>query len=234
MPLNLRDIAGGEELNLKNFIEGMPGRSRARIANTLSSVQAAPSLVDLAGSLGGDRGAAQEQGMLASGRLGRALQSQLAGQARNEGRSATQSQYDNLVRMATQHGANLDEANAYARQNVQQLIGQQQRAAAQSRQLALAGQKQDISEGYAQQGLQNELAANQPSNDYEAAMTRALFGLAGTGIAAYGLRDKPAIQPYSGRLPEQNFGNTMYGDSPISLRGQTGFTNPINMYGRRY
>lgn len=225
MPLNLRDIAGGEELNLQNFLGGMKGRSQNRIANTLASVQAGPSLVDVAGSLGGDRGAAQEQGMMASGRLGRALQSQLAGQGRNEGRSAIQAQYDNLTRMATQHGANLDEANAYARQNVQQLIGQQQRAASQRRKLALAGQKQDISEGYAQRGLQNELAANQPSNDYEAAMTRALFGLAGTGIAAYGLREKPANQPYGGQMP---------GQALPSLRANTGYSSGLDLYGRRY
>lgn len=216
-------MTNADELSLQNFVGGAGQRSQDRIANTLASVQNGPSLVGLAGSLGGDPLANQEQGLRSQGNLGRALQSQLAGQSRNEGRSALQLKYDTLMKLASQHGASLDEANAYARQNVQQQISQQQRAAAQSRQLALAGQKQDISEGYAQRGIQNELAANQPNTDYEAAMTRALFGLGGVGIAAYGL-SQPGTTPYQGRLPTQ---------TPPSLMANTGFSSPLDLYGKR-
>lgn len=237
MPIDLAAIKKQQEDALSAALAGRSQAMDAGLASTKSSVEAGReaffgnNVNPLAARLGNDYGvnlggAVSASNELYKNKLGQALSGTLASQRLAGNQDRVGLQWNNAYRRAMEAKASEQEARQYAYQVANQAQQQDFQASENAKNNALAQREADLKDQYAQMGLQQQAGSdNQTADDaYQQAMIRALFGLAGSGIAGYGLykMNQPAVgyQPNKSITFRQNLAD----NSGNSLLARSGFT----------
>ena len=233
MPLDLEAIRRQQEGNLDQFLANRPSELEAALGRTAGNVESSrnqfttntvnPLLARTGANLGinlGGAGAASNQ--MYQTRLGRALAETQAKQRLAGNQDRVSKIYENAFRRAKE--ANADDASAkeYAAQVAQDEARRQYQSSEFESKYQQSLRDESLRDYYAQQGL------GQQDSGYEQALARALGGLAGTGLAAYGIyqMNKP------GSTNSTPLSSGASSQMP-SLRQQSGYTTGIDSSGRR-
>lgn len=229
MPIDPAVLKQQQEDALAAQLAGRPAAIDAGIANTKASVESGRDAFfgnqvnPLAARVGNDYGvdfggATNSANAFYKNKLGQALGGTLAQQRLGANQDRVSAVWNNAYRKAMESNANEQSARAYAYQVANQTSQENFQASENSKNNALAQREQDIKDAYSRMGLQQSSdAANQNADQaYQQAMMRALFGLAGTGVAAYGI-SQYGKQPTSNPISSSPVG---YGQS---LSEQSGF-----------
>lgn len=193
MPLDLRAIQAGRERELSDFIGRIPGQAAEAGVRTRSLLEASrnagfAAIPDLVGQYGGGGygQAVAEQSALRKAMLARNAESSIARSGLNAQNEAVQRRYEQVLRLALQSGQSAQDAVATARQAVMDEMQRSQEVASLQKRKEEAYAKSDIADVYAKEGISLEDAYSNKT-DYEAAIIRALSGLAGAGLTVVGL-----------------------------------------------
>lgn len=208
MPNDLAAIRKQQEENLNQFLAGQPGDLEASLGRTRAGAVASreqtfnPFVSRVGASLGVNfGGAAAAANNTYQDRLNSALSGTLDKQRLSGNQDHVTRLWENAYRRAKESKADEQSARAYAyqvasdaaRQKFQ--IGQDQLNAQQS------FKNEDIKDYYQGQGLQMQSQYDNNSNGYEQALARALGGLAGAGLTAYGISKYGQQAPMTNDVP---------------------------------
>lgn len=217
MPIDPAVLKQQQEDALAAQLAGRPAAIDAGIANTKASVESGRDAFfgnqvnPLAARIGNDYGidlggATNSANAFYKNKLGQALGGTLAQQRLGANQDRVSAVWNNAYRKAMESNANEQSARAYAYQVANQTSQENFQAGENAKNNASAQRQQDLRDAYSRTGLQQQSnAANQNADQaYQQAMTRALFGLAGTGVAAYGISQYNKPNPLNTQTTAQS------------------------------
>ena len=224
MPLDLRKILEEREEQLSGFIKGIPGQEQDLLSSLVPSIEAKRSqgLRDLGGISGVDPGALNESGARTGRFLGRRLAALSEGRLSDVGRGSVSMKLSEAFRRSGRARDENLSSVGYSRQTMADEINNREALAELSERMARDRDRENISEEYARKGVESQSTQD---SDYQAALSRAIFGLVGAAGTGYllskgGGGDK--LDPYN---------YAPYSQPGIeTLRGQTGFSSTLDPF----
>ena len=207
MPINLQDELLRKEQATDAYLKGLKGYETGR--QNVARQTLAGSRQPFLKSLGIDQRAIPR----ITGKLNSEAARTLSRRSLGSNRDRLNVMYQTALKRAEMAGASQQEADAYARQLVMDEMDRSFQAGEQAADIESSRRRELVSDDYANRGiaLQNQYM---PDVNYEGALYRSLFGLAGAGGTAYALTRKPA---------QSTLKTNIRGDG-ASLREQSIFT----------